>query len=122
MIEKNIEYVNQHMYLGIILDEKLSFKQQLVEVANKATSIFHKIRRGAKASWRLDFKALEILYKGIGESIILYGAAVWTPQNDPYHLCQHPVKGATSHVVNGMQGIQNTGEGVSPSPCRNLAN
>lgn len=65
------------MYLGIILDEKLSFRQHPTEVAAKATAIFYKNRRGAKASWGLDFKALTILYKGIGDSILLYGAAVW---------------------------------------------
>lgn len=60
---KNMECVTQHTYLGILLYKKLSFKQHLTEAANKATSIFYKIRRGAKATWSFDSKALTILYQ-----------------------------------------------------------
>ena len=39
----NIEYVNDHMYLGVILDEKLNFREQLLKVGRKATAAFYKI-------------------------------------------------------------------------------
>ena len=46
---RNLETVTQHMYLGVILDEKLSFRQHLVQAANKATAAFQKIRRAVRA-------------------------------------------------------------------------
>lgn len=46
----SLEYVTHHSYLGVILDDKLSFKQHLVEAAEKATALFYKVRRGARAN------------------------------------------------------------------------
>lgn len=73
----NIEYVTKHTYLGIVLDEKLSFNQHLEQVSKKTTAVFYKIRRVVRASWGFDSKALTTLYKGLGEALLLYGAAVW---------------------------------------------
>lgn len=46
-------------------------------MSRKAIVNFYKLHRVARANWGLGFKALKVLYKGIGESILLYGAAVW---------------------------------------------
>lgn len=72
-----VKMVSHHMYLGILIDEKLSFKQHLIETASKTTAIFYKIRIEAKVSWGLGNRALSILYKGVKEAILLYGAPVW---------------------------------------------
>ena len=74
---RNLEMVVQHTYLGVIIDEKLSFRNHLVQAANKATAAFQKIRRVVRAEWGFSGKALTTLYRGVGESILLYGAAVW---------------------------------------------
>lgn len=37
--KNNIEHVTEHMYLGILMGEKLSFKQHLIEAANEAIAI-----------------------------------------------------------------------------------
>lgn len=46
-------------------------------MANKANAMFYKIRRVVRESWGFDSKTLTTLYKGLEESILLYGAAVW---------------------------------------------
>ena len=72
-----VGYVKEFRYLGVILDEKLSFIQHFRYVSEKAVKTFCMVRRAAKANWGLGSKALLTLYKGVGEAILLYGATVW---------------------------------------------
>ena len=46
----------------------------------KATAAFYKIRRSGRANWGFSGKALTTLYIWVGESILLYGGAVWAPR------------------------------------------
>ena len=76
-IRDRVGYVKEFRYLGVILDEKLSFIQHLKYVSEKAVKTFCMVRRAAKANWGFGYKALITLYKGVGEAILLYGAPVW---------------------------------------------
>ena len=59
-----IGYVKEFRYLGIVLDEKLSFDKHIKYVADKATKVFYMIRRAAQANWGLGFKTLKTFSQG----------------------------------------------------------
>lgn len=54
-------------------------------VCRKAVDAFYKIGRLAKANWGLGYKEIMTIYHGIGESILLYGAAAWAHRIDLAH-------------------------------------
>ena len=58
---RTLEMVTQHTYLGVIIDEKLSFRHHLVQAANKATAAFQKIRRVVRTEWGFRGQALTCL-------------------------------------------------------------
>lgn len=72
-----IEYVSKYKYLGVILDERLSFKPHHEYISRKAVDAFYKIGRLAKANWGLGVRKLKMIYQGIGDSILLYGGVAW---------------------------------------------
>ena len=74
---ESVGYVKEFRYLGVILDEKLSFVPHLKYASEKAVKTFSMVKRAAKANWGLGYKALLTIYKGVSEAILLYGAPVW---------------------------------------------
>lgn len=45
-----VEYATEHKYLGIILDDRLTFRPHLDYIARKAVDIFYKINRIGRAT------------------------------------------------------------------------
>lgn len=59
---KNIEYVKEDHHLGVILDEKGTFRSHLLSMGNEANSAFQAV---ARQKWGLDHRTLKIIYKGV---------------------------------------------------------
>lgn len=89
--EKNIKYARAQKHLGIIVDERNEFKEHVTQVGGKAFDAFSKIRRIVNYKWGLDFRTLVILYKGLAEGILLYGASVWAHRTELVHYRRIPL-------------------------------
>jgi len=63
-------------YLGIIIDNKLTFREHITHVTEKCRKIFS-LSNSAKLNWGLSHKALKTLYTGGIQPLLLYGALVW---------------------------------------------
>lgn len=74
---QTVQHVQTYKYLGVVLDEKLSFKSHIEYACKKAVDAFYKIGRIGKANWGLGYRSLLTIYKGLGEAILLYGVAAW---------------------------------------------
>jgi len=72
-----IEQVNTIKYLGIILDNKLTFREHVNCMEEKCSKLIFSLSRSAKISWGLKHKALKTIYAGGTLPLILYGAPVW---------------------------------------------
>lgn len=59
---QSILYNIEYLLPNIILDKKLSFKQNLTQVTSKATAASYKIGKGVKAVWGVDSMDLIILF------------------------------------------------------------
>lgn len=75
---QRIAFVSNFKYLGIIFDYKFTYKEHFRVVGGKAIRNFCKLQRVVRRNWGLDFCTLRIVYKGLFEGIVLYGAPVWS--------------------------------------------
>ena len=69
--------MNHIRYLGIIFDNKLTFREHINYIEEKCTKIIFSLARSAKITWGLKHKALRTIYAGAILPLILYGAPVW---------------------------------------------
>ena len=72
-----LEQVKTLKYLGIILDNKFTFDQQVENVTQKCTALIHQLAKSAKLQWGLGYQAIKTIYKGAIMPVLLYGAPVW---------------------------------------------
>ena len=69
--------VNYIKYLGIILDNKLTFKEHIIHIEEKCTKLIFSLAKSAKLTWGLKHKALKTIYTGAILPLMTYGAPVW---------------------------------------------
>ena len=79
MSNKPLKVVEQHSYLGIIIDHHLSWGPQVNHVCNKATRLIGFLQRNLRSCSRA---LKELSYKQFILPVLEYAAAIW----DPYHL------------------------------------
>jgi hypothetical protein len=75
--ESRISQVETCKYLGIILDEKLKFKNHIQDIGTRAFNKFSKIRRVGRQDWGINFKNKKLIYLAVFEGIVLYGCPIW---------------------------------------------
>ena len=64
-------------YLGIIIDNKLTFREHITHATEKCRKIIFALSRSEKLNWGLSHKDLKTLYRGGIQLLFLYGAPVW---------------------------------------------
>lgn len=74
---KSLAFASDVKYLGIFLDEKLTWKRHLDYSINKAKKVFWACRRPVGKNWGINPKVLRWIYCIIIRPIISYGAIVW---------------------------------------------
>ena len=79
MSNKPLKIVEQHSYLGIIIDHHLSWGPQVNHVCNKATRLIGFLQRNLRNCSRA---LKELSYKQFILLVLEYAAEIW----DPYHL------------------------------------
>jgi ribonuclease HI len=74
---ERIKQVQELKYLGVIIDENLTWNAHLKMISQKTDSLMNKLRRMSRASWGLKGNVLKRLYiQGI-ERMILHGCGAW---------------------------------------------
>ncbi|GBM10297.1 hypothetical protein AVEN_50013-1 [Araneus ventricosus] len=64
-------------YLGLLFDERLTWRPHLEEVREKANYLQNKLYRFSKAIWGVKPQVLKEIYKVAIEKYILYGVEIW---------------------------------------------
>ena len=72
-----LEEVQNECDLGITFDSKLSFKEQIAQIVNKANSVIWMIKQTFQ---HMDEKMFLHLYKTLIRSIVEYGNVIWCPR------------------------------------------
>jgi ribonuclease HI len=63
--------------VGVIIDNKLTFREHITYVTEKCRKIIFALSKSAKLNWGLSHKALKTLYTEGIQPLLLYGAPVW---------------------------------------------
>ena len=74
---KKLEQVTTLKYLGIIIDQKFTFKEHIAYVTERCAKLIHGLSRATKVSWGIKHDAMKIIYKGAILPLLLYGAPIW---------------------------------------------
>ena len=74
---KPIEQVTMMKCLGIVIEDKFKFSQNISYAADKSAKLISSLSKSAKISWGLKYEALKKIYKGAILPLLLYGAPVW---------------------------------------------
>ena len=75
---KIIQQVNSIKYLGIIFDNKMTFREHVNYIEEKCKKLIFILAKSAKLTWGLKHEALKTIYTGGILPLILYGAPVWS--------------------------------------------
>jgi ribonuclease HI len=73
---KSLEQVTTMKYLGIIIDNKFKFSENISYAAEKCIELIHSSSKSAKVSWGLKHEKLKTIYKGAILPLLLYGTPV----------------------------------------------
>ena len=109
-------------YLGIYLDQHLSWKEQIVYAQKKGTKWAAQIRRAVRPWWGLLPKNARRLYTSIALPRILYGVDVWAP---PDRRKEGSKSDGNRLAVNKLTTVQRSGalaivRGLRTSPTDSL--
>ena len=74
---KEVDYVKSTKYLGVIFDEKLTFKEHLEDKIKNAKKALHIAKKAFSKNWGPDPKKIKYLYTGIIRPAITYGSLIW---------------------------------------------
>ena len=74
---KNVKYVQQVKYLGIIIDEKLNFVAHVRYLRAKIAQYIASIRRVATQKWGMKSHIVKVLYGTVALPIVRYGSTLW---------------------------------------------
>jgi len=106
VLGRKIDFVDEHKYLGVYIDRKLSFLPHLQHLRNKIATLVVIIRKTVHEEWGLRRGAYTLLYKCLYLPIIVYGAEVW------YERVSH------SHAKRILNSIQRKLLIVMTKACR----
>ena len=74
---KNIKFVKEHKFLGLIWDSKLSFKSHVTYLKKKCNQALNLIRVLSYSNWGSDTKTLLKLFRSLVRSKMDYGSIVY---------------------------------------------
>ncbi|XP_023235501.1 uncharacterized protein LOC111634899 [Centruroides sculpturatus] len=75
---ESIQIEKQMRYLGVTLDNRLTWLPHAVRTKDSCINLFNALARVARATWGLGREAIEVIYRGAFLPRITYGAAAWS--------------------------------------------
>ena len=83
-----LQLAPQVKYLGVILDQKLTWKSHLSGKCSKAIRAFWQLKRAVGVRWGLSPTVVHWLYSAVIKPMILYASLVWWPRTERTTVCQ----------------------------------
>lgn len=76
-------------YLGMIVDEKLSFVEQAKYLRNKILKLTMALRRVTRETWGLKSHIINIMYSAVVLPMTNYGSGIWFDAVQKTHVIRH---------------------------------
>lgn len=77
MGEGRVYCKDQIKYLGVMIDDRLSWNQHIEYASRKGRELSHKIGAAARLTWGFRGESVARIYEGAIQPAIAYGAAIW---------------------------------------------
>lgn len=74
---KNVKYVENSKYLGVIIDKRMNFIAHARYLRAKVSQFVFSIKRVAAERWGIKSNILKVLYGAVALPITRYGAVLW---------------------------------------------
>lgn len=87
--EKIVKYVKNCKYLGLMLDDKLSFVLHAKYMREKLTNYISAIRRYAREDWGIRSNTFLVLYRTVFLPIMTYNSLVWYDKAEHTFIKRH---------------------------------
>lgn len=100
--ENKVEQSNGEKDIGVIMDEKLTFKAHITAQVKKANQMLGAIRRSFK---HLDAHLFKLLYVGLVRPHLESAVAVWNPYLVEMIDCIEGVQRRATKMIPGMKGM-----------------
>ncbi|KAG5861566.1 hypothetical protein JTB14_016416 [Gonioctena quinquepunctata] len=72
-----ITRVRKYKYLGVVLDDKLTFTEHIAYITNRGRNIFQILRKHSMAVWGVTTKSMMQIYQAAIIPIIGYASEIW---------------------------------------------
>ena len=82
MGDTDIEWVENFKYLGVTLDQRLSFKTHSEKVAKRAMITWANVRKMIGSNWGLNPEIARWSYLALVRPLLSYGSIVWANRTD----------------------------------------
>ncbi|XP_063829245.1 uncharacterized protein LOC135078647 [Ostrinia nubilalis] len=73
-----LTYTDHIKYLGIIIDQRLTFTKHVDYIINKVKTLYNKLSIFIRPTWGVHSENVRTIYEHVIEPIICYGAGIWT--------------------------------------------
>ncbi|XP_023212069.1 uncharacterized protein LOC111614928 [Centruroides sculpturatus] len=83
---QKIRYSTSIKYLGLTIDHKLTWKNHIYNMYDKAVETSFALATIARNKWGLDYKARRITYIAVTQQIVAYGCEVWGRRVENKHI------------------------------------
>ncbi|GBM48166.1 Putative protein in type-1 retrotransposable element R1DM [Araneus ventricosus] len=75
--QKNIKFPSEIKYLGIVIDNKLSWILYLDYLREKSLKLQNKLIRFCRATWGVKPEVVKEIYLRVTEKVLMYGSEIW---------------------------------------------
>ena len=105
---KEIEVKKSVKYLGIEIDQGLSFNTQCTQVVKKLQGRKRILQKLSNRDWGNSAKTMRGIYSALSESVIRYAAAAWLPwlSSTPFEKIECEQK-AAGRIISGLSKTTN---------------
>ena len=110
---KNIARVKTFKYLGVIIDEKLSFSDHIEETTNKILIVRNKLLTLANTKFKLPLKLIGLYNNQIIKAIGTYGSSIWAHRLKENMKLAEKLDRAQRTILLRMSGAYRTTPGVA---------
>ncbi len=103
-----IEWVRSAKYLGIIIDDDLSFKTHFDKVITRGYKILHSAKKYIFSNYGMQPEVIKWMYEQLIRPIITYGAVIWFGAWSKNRECRHNFGKLERHALQLMTGAYKT--------------
>ena len=96
-----IPVVDQHKFLGIILDKHLNFKAHVEYARSKCKKALNLVKKLSNSKWGADRKTLKLIYKATVIAILDYGCEVYGSATPPTLKRLEPIHNEGLRLITG---------------------